>query len=89
MRDVIQDVICDPFLECHPTTMSKLQAARGKAVERLLSPMEADWLLVDLRQMAAIIGCLEPSEDGEPSCDPPCVACRYGKVAEAAEEPKP
>lgn len=91
LRDVIQDAICDPDLTCAPDTMSKLQAARGEALDRMPSPLEwetlhkkATELQADVQTMAELIGCLELSEEGLPSCDPPCVACR-NRVAEAKE----
>ena len=37
-------------------------------------------------QLARACGCLEPDEYGRPSCDPPCIPCRYsaasGRVAQ-------
>ena len=36
--------------------------------------------LADALEMALLLGCLEPDERGRPSCEPPCVACRYTKM---------
>lgn len=35
-----------------------------------------DAALSDAAEMAQVCGCLDPNENGEPSCDPPCIACR-------------
>jgi hypothetical protein len=43
---------------------------------------EVEQLRGDLQEMAAIIGCLEPAENGAPCCDPPCLACRYAAKRE-------
>lgn len=33
-------------------------------------------LRADVLQLAGLIGCLYPSEEGVPSCDPLCISCR-------------
>lgn len=46
-----------------------LRAERDALAERVRT-LTAQW-----REMARICGCLEPGENGKPSCDPSCIAC--------------
>ena len=61
---------------------------RGEAMERasLREHSEAqakriEELERDAGQLAQQCGCLEPDEDYEPACDPPCIVCHYIKFA--------
>ena len=37
------------------------------------------------KELACQMGCLEPNEEGKPSCDPPCICCKAIAESEEAE----
>lgn len=43
----------------------------------------------DITKLARLVFCLEPSEEGLPSCDPLCIACRYSGDPNLAVEREP
>jgi hypothetical protein len=80
IEEHIRVIHSDPDGHVDPLMYEELFAAIEDAFDRSRDA------LADANEMANIIGCLEPDEDGRPACDPACIACRYTKAAEEARD---
>lgn len=51
LQDAVQDVLCSPTANLDTATMSKLQAVRGPARERLRSPVEVECIEAEVERL--------------------------------------